>query len=66
MTHSEEEGDNLNDFPSSAPEVFIETSTSANSTSQHLTDSNLRKRKTSHLTSGKPQGVKTTMQTMKF
>lgn len=52
ITHSEEESDNLNDFPSSGPEVFIETSTSTNTSSQNQNESNNRKRKTSNLTSG--------------
>jgi len=47
---SEEEGDNLNDFPSSAPEIFVETS----DPTSHLNnnnESNPKRRKTSHLTS---------------
>lgn len=68
MTHSDDDVDNLNDnlnelneFPSSAPEVFIDdrleviettSATSTNTTSQNLTESNSKKRKTPSLSSG--------------
>lgn len=47
ITHSEEEGDNFGDFPTSGPEVLITTSTN-----QNLSDSIQKKRKTPALGSG--------------
>lgn len=47
ITHSEEEGDGLGDFPTPGPEVLITTSTN-----QNLSDATPRKRKTPGLSSG--------------